>query len=282
VQKLQRELSLAKNQLAALINLKPDTRFSLELPDRTDVVPELPGSADEMVMVGLRFRSELREGSYRARINKNEMNAALIRALPSLKGVIGLNYDSNSYLYNQSWANAGAQMTWNLMNVFRYPAQKRALIAEGAVIDQRQLALTLAVMTQIHVSRVRFIRFSQELGTIRSSEEVQERILALSRGGFQAHTVSQQDLVREEMNSVLAEIKYDAAYADVQNAYANLYASMGLDNFDIDIQPNTPIAEIAGKLQQHWTERASSLPPMPEPPAADDTTNTATQGSTPQ
>jgi hypothetical protein len=173
-------------------------------------------------------------------------------------------------------------MTWNLMNVFRYPAQKRALVAEGAVIDQRQLALTLAVMTQIHVSRVRFIRFSQELSTIRSAEDVQERILALSRGGFQAHTVSQQDLVREEMNSVLAEIRYDAAYADVQNAYANLYASMGLDNFDIDIQPDTPIAEIADKLQQHWTERASSLPPMPEPPATDDTSDTATQGSTPQ
>ena len=284
VQKLQRELSLAKNQLAALINLKPDTRFSLELPDRTDVVPELPGSADEMVMVGLRFRSELREGGYRARINKNEMNAALIRALPSLKGVIGLNYDSNRYLYNQSWANAGTQMTWNLMNVFRYPAQKRALIAEGAVIDQRQLALTLAVMTQIHVSRVRFIRFSQELGTIRSSQEVQERILSLSRGGFQAHTVSQQDLVREEMNSVLAEIKYDAAYADVQNAYANLYASMGLDNFDIDIQPTTPIQEIADKLQTHWTERASSLPPMPEPSASEtpDAGTNPPQGSTAQ
>jgi outer membrane protein TolC len=278
VQKLQRELSLAKNQLAALINLKPETRFSLELPDRTDVVPELPGSADEMVMVGLRFRSELREGGYRARINKTEMDAALIRALPSLKGVLGLNYDSNSYLYNNSWNNAGVQMTWNLMNVFRYPAQKRALVAEGAVIEQRQLALTLAVMTQIHVSRIRFIRFSQELGTIRSSQEVQERILGLSRGGFNAHTVSQQDLVREEMNSVLAEIRYDAAYADVQNAFANLYASMGLDNFDIVIRPDTPIDEIASKLQQHWTERATSLPAMA--PITDTTQDS--QGSTSQ
>jgi outer membrane protein TolC len=278
VQKLQRELSLAKNQLAALINLKPETRFSLELPDRTDVVPELPGSADEMVMVGLRFRSDLREGGYRARINKNEMDAALIRALPSLKGVLGLNYDSNSYLYNNSWNNAGVQMTWNLMNVFRYPAQKRALVAEGAVIEQRQLALTLAVMTQIHVSRIRFIRFSQELGTIRSSQEVQERILGLSRGGFNAHTVSQQDLVREEMNSVLAEIRYDAAYADVQNAFANLYASMGLDNFDIVIRPDTPIDEIASKLQQHWTERATSLPAMA--PITDTTQDS--QGSTSQ
>jgi outer membrane protein TolC len=69
VQKLQRELSLSKNQLAALINLRPGTRYSLVLPDRTDIVPELPGSADEMIMVGLRFRSELREGGYRQRIN---------------------------------------------------------------------------------------------------------------------------------------------------------------------------------------------------------------------
>jgi outer membrane protein TolC len=265
VQKLQRELSLSKNQLAALINLKPETRFSLVLPDRTDVVPELPGSADEMVMVGLRFRSELREGGYRARINQNEIKASLIRALPSLKAVIGVNFDSNEYLYNNQWAHYSTQVSWNLINLFRYPLQKRSLVAEGQVIEQRQLALTLAVMTQIHVARVRFIRFSQELGTVRSAEEVQENILELSRGGFKAHTVSQQALVREEMNAILAEIRYDAAYADVQNAYANLYGSMGLDNFNYDLRPDAPVAEIAAKLQEHWSERAGTLPRMPEP-----------------
>jgi outer membrane protein TolC len=265
VQKLQRELSLSKNQLAALINLKPDTRFSLVLPDRTDVVPELPGSSDEMVMVGLRFRSELREGGYRARINQNEIKASLIRALPSLKAVIGVNFDSNEYLYNNQWAHYSTQVSWNLINLFRYPLQKRSLVAEGEVIEQRQLALTLAVMTQIHVARVRFIRFSQELGTVRSAEEVQENILELSRGGFKARTVSQQALVREEMNAILAEIRYDAAYADVQNAYANLYGSMGLDNFNYDLRADAPVAEIAAKLQEHWSERASTLPRMPEP-----------------
>ncbi|WP_263146727.1 TolC family protein [Pseudomonas sp. RIT-PI-AD] len=264
VQKLERELSLAKNQLAALINLKPDAHYSLVLPDRTDVVPELPGSADEMVMVGLRYRSELREGAYRQRISQNEMKAALIRSMPSLRAVLGVNYDSNSYLYNDKWVSYSGQISWNLMNVFRYPMEKAALQAEEKVIEQRQLALTLAVMTQIHIARIRFIRFSQELGIVRDAQEVQERIANLSRGGFQAKTVSQQDLVREEMNSILAQVRYDSAYADVQNAYANLYASMGLDNFDIDVQPETPIAVIAAKLQEHWSERASSLPPMPE------------------
>jgi outer membrane protein TolC len=265
VQKLQRELSLSKNQLAALINLRPDTRYSLVLPDRTDIVPELPGSADEMMMVGLRFRSELREGGYRQRINANELTASLIRALPSLKGIIGLNYDSNEYLYNDKWMRYSGQISWNLINLFRYPMQKQALEAEGKVIEQRQLALTLAVMTQIHVSRVRFIRFSQELTTIRSAEEVQGHILNLSRGGFKARTVSQQAVVREEMNAILAEIRYDAAYADVQNAYANLYASMGLDNFDFDIREDESISSIAGKLEHYWSERASTLPAMAEP-----------------
>ncbi|GGK09090.1 hypothetical protein GCM10009304_39040 [Pseudomonas matsuisoli] len=264
VQKLQRELALAKNQLAALINLKPETRYTLVLPDRTDIVPELPGSADEMIMVGLRYRPELREGAYRKRINEAEAKAALIRAFPSLKGVLGLNYDSNDYLYHSQWLSYGGRVTWNLMSLFRYPMQKEALIAEGEVIDQRQMALTMAIMTQIHVARVRFIRYAQELGTVRSSQEVQDRILDLSRGGFQARTVSQQDLVREELNSVLAEIRYDSAYADVQNAYANLYASMGLDNSDDALDLNAPVADIAAKLHEHWTEHATILPPLPE------------------
>lgn len=264
VQKLQRELALAKNQLAALINLKPETRYSLVLPDRTDIVPELPGSADEMIMVGLSYRAELREGAYRKRINEAEAKAALIRALPSLKAVLGFNYDSNDYLYQQQWLSYGGRITWNLMSLFRYPMQKEALLAEGEVIDQRQMALTMAIMTQIHVARVRFIRYAQELGTVRGSQEVQERILALSRGGFQARTVSQQDLVREELNAVLAEIRYDSAYADVQNAYANLYASMGLDNWDRDLDLNAPVSALAEKLHEHWTEHATILPSLPD------------------
>ncbi|MBW5415825.1 TolC family protein [Pseudomonas sp. MAG002Y] len=266
VQKLQRELALAKNQLAALINLKPDTRFTLILPDRTDVVPELPGSASEMVITGLRFRSEMHESLYRRRINANELNAALIKAFPSVKAVLGLNYDSNKYLTDNEWLSYSSQVSWNLMSLIRYPRQRDAIKAEGQVIEQRELALTMAIMTQVHVARVRFIRFSQELGTIRKAQQVQDNILKLSRGGFKAHTVSQQDLVREEMNSILAEVSYDAAYADVQNAYANLYASMGLDNFDINIDAHTSVAIIAAQLKEHWIEHASTLPPLPEKP----------------
>jgi outer membrane protein TolC len=264
VLKLQRELSLSKSQLAALINLAPNTEFVLVLPSRTDVVPELPGAADDMVLTGLRFRPEVHEASYRREINTLEKQTAFLRTLPSLKGILGINHDSNPYLSHGSWLNASARISWNLLDVFRYPAHKRVLEAETRVLEQRELALTMAVATQVHVARLRFQLLAQELNSIRRSYVVQDRILDLSRSGFKARSVSQQSLVREEMNSVLSEVRYDSAYADLQNAYANLYASMGLDNFEIENTGTMPVAKFAAALEAHWNDRALTLPAMNE------------------
>jgi outer membrane protein TolC len=264
VQRLQRELTLAKNQLAALMNLTPDTNFRLVLPDRTDVVPELPGSANEMVITGLRFRPEMREAGFRRQITELEDRASLLRSLPSLKAVLGLNYDSNQFLYNNDWLDFSARVSWSVMSVFRRPRERAALLAELAVQDQRDLALTMAVMTQVHVARVRFIRLAQELSVVRQASGVQARLTKTSRDAFKSRAISQQNLVREEMNAVLAEVRYDSAYADLQNAYANLYASMGLDNFDIDMNGTEPLALMIEKLESHWSDRALSLPTLPK------------------
>ena len=260
VQRMQRELFFAKKQLAALINLKPETPFKLVLPDRTAVVPELPGSAEQMILIGLKYRSELRESSYRKRINDNELTKQWVRNLPSFKTLLGMNYDTNKYLYNNEWANFSGTVSWNLMNVFSYPMQHKVVQAEAKVIQAREDALIMAILTQIYVSRARFIRLSQELNTVRQSHEVQDNILELTRAGFQGKIISQMDLVQVEMKTILDEVRYDTAYADLQNAYANLYASMGIDNFDSDITEKDSVSSIAKKLQFYWTEEITTLP----------------------
>ena len=264
VQRLQRELSLSKSQLAALMNLRPDAEFILELPDRTDLVPSLPGSADEMVLVGLKFRPELREIAYNSHLNQLEMRAAFLRTLPTVKALFGFNQDSNDYLYNRQWVGASARVSWNLMSVFKYPATQRALQADADLTAQLQLAMTMAIMTQVHVARVRFVRLSQEIDTISKAQAVQERIVRIARAGLTVRANSQQSLVREELNAILAEVRYDTAYAELQNAYANMYATMGLDDFGIDVTSDMPIAALSRSLHEHWTERAGSLPVITE------------------
>jgi len=259
VARLQRELVLAKRQLAALMNLLPETAYTLELPDRTESVPELPGSTTEMIRTALQLRPELREGAYRIRINDRELDAVLLQNLPSLRVALGLSSDSNRYLENGHWLSTSARASWNLLDVFRYPAIKRTVQAQGDVLRQRQLALTMAVLTQVGVARVRFTQVGRELALARRQQLVQERILELTRAGAAARTLSRQQLVREEMAAVLTEIRFDLAYADMQNAYANLYASIGVDTIVGPITGHEDVHTLAAALEKLWRSRATDV-----------------------
>ncbi len=259
IRQLQRELVIAKAQLAALMNLKPGTEFALVLPDRAQALPAIGLSGEEMMLAALRNRAELREVSYRQRINSKELDAALLSALPNIRGVIGVNYDSNDFLYNNDWLNVGARASWNVLNLFKYPAQKKAVAAQEELLRQRELALTMAVITQVNVSRARFGHLKDELDTASHQYRVQDKIMYQVRAGHRAGAMSQQTLLREEMNTLVSEVKYDIAFAAAQNAYANLFGSMGIDDFGPDISGKEDVATLANSLKQLWAARETAL-----------------------
>ncbi len=259
IRKLQRELVVAKAQLAALMNLRPGTEFSLALPDRTNTLPAVKYAGEDMMMTALLNRPELREVSYRQRINSRELDAALLSALPSFRGVLGVNVDSNDFLFNNDWINYGARASWNVLNLFRLPAHKKAVRAQDDLLQQRELALTMAVMTQVHVSRARFSHLSEELDTASRQMAVQDKILGQIRSGHRAGAMSRQTLLREEMNTLAAEVKYDIAYAEAQNAYAGLFASMGIDEFSPNVTGREDVATLRASLEQMWQDREAAV-----------------------
>lgn len=259
IQSLQRELVIAKAQLAALMNLQPGTDFTLVMPERVNTPPAVSVPGDEMVMTALRNRAELREINYRERINKKELDAALLSALPSLKGVVGANVDSNSFLFNNDWLQYGARASWNILNLFKLPAQKKVIQAQDDLLRQRELALTMAVMTQVHVARATYAHRTNELDTASHQYAVQNKIMYQIRSGFKAGAMSQQTLLREEMNTLVSEVKYDIAYAAAQNAYANLFSSMGIDEFAPDVTGRENVATLATSLSTMWERRATAL-----------------------
>ena len=259
IQQLQRELVIAKSQLAALMNLQPGTEFTLVMPERTATPPTVSVAGEEMVMTALRNRAELREINYRERINKKELDAALLSALPSLRGVIGGNVDSNSFLFNSDWLQYGARASWNILNLFKLPAQKKVIKAQDDLLRQRELALTMAVMTQVHVARANYAHLTGELDTASHQYSVQTKIMYQIRSGFKAGAMSQQTLLREEMNTLVSEVKYDIAYAQAQNAYANLFSAMGIDEFAPDVTGREDVAALSSSLSTLWSARATAL-----------------------
>ena len=255
IQELQRDLSVARAQLAALMNLKPGTRFRLVHPPRLRGRLKVKMSAKEMIRTALRNRPELREVWYKQRINERDLDAAFLELLPGMQIFAGSNYDSNAFLYNNDWVNWGAKASWNLLKLVQYPARRSVIEAQDELLDARALAVTMAVMTQVHVSRVRFRHAAREMATAEEYLGVQRRLVRLMREEAKGDRIGEQTLIREEMNTLVAEVKRDIAYANLQNAYANIYASIGKDPYDHEFDLSQGTKGLARSLRRLWFER---------------------------
>ena len=255
IQRLEKDLSLAKIQLAALMNVRPGEHFTLAQPKRRSSSTKLKMTGEEMVFAALENRPEIRDVQYQLRINAKESKRALLEMLPTANLFATANWDSDSYLNNSNWIGWGAKATWNMLNVFKYPAQKRVIKAKDEVLDARALAVTMAIITQVHVSRVRYNHSKKLYRTAAKHLSVQRGIVKQIRSSHAEGQASEQTLIREEMNTLASQVSADIAYADLQNAYANIFASMGIDPYANDLKAADTIEGLAHSLQQVWIER---------------------------
>ena len=254
IQELQRDLSVARTQLSALMNLRPGTRFSVVGARRLGALAlHLP--LPKLIETALANRPEIRDVWYRRRINEQEYSAALLELLPGLSPYAGTNYDSNDFLYNSNWVSWGAKASWNVIRVFQYPARREVVDAQERLLDARELAVIMAIITQVHVSRIRYYQFAKELATANEYLAAQNRLMDLMRAEAAASRISEQTLIREEMNTLVAEARRDIAHASLQNAFAGVHTSVGLDPYGSEIDLTADVKTLAGKLRTILIER---------------------------
>ena len=251
LQELQRDLAFAKVQLAALMNIPPGQEFEIEIPSRGRNDRSIDISPAMLEQLALENRPELRNVAYDQRINRKEATTALLSLLPGVDFSLGKSYSSNSFLFNKNWLAYGAQVSWNLFNVFKLPATRRAVAAQDEVLMAQRLALSMAILTQVYVSLVQNAHASQEYMTASEYFDTQVKIVDQLQSGVEAKAVTEQSLIREEMNMLLADVKYDIARADVENAYAGLFAAIGVDPVPGGVISGE-VEDLASTLRQHF------------------------------
>ncbi|MEM8691993.1 MAG: TolC family protein [Pseudomonadota bacterium] len=156
LEQLSRDLSVAKRQLAALMNLPIGADFHVEMPKRGRHRSHLEMNRDDMILNAMVNRPELREITYRQRKNDQEVPISTLEAVPGLQVFVGTNFSDNDLLQNDDWVTTGARVSWNLMRLARLSERRRNIGAGGELLDARALALTQAVATQVMVSRSRY------------------------------------------------------------------------------------------------------------------------------
>jgi outer membrane protein TolC len=227
---LEHELAQAKTRLATLMNLAPGTHFSLAAPSEDSLsVPQLAYALQDLEALAMVRRPELREESYLARNAVLETRMSLLRLLPNASLFGGLNYESNKYLANQNWADAGVHVSWNLLNVLSWPATQRSGEARAQVTELRRQALRMTVLTQVHVAWLERARAQAAFSRAQELSRLQDAIQLQTENAARSNSETQLELVRARVETLLATRARDLSYAELVNAQDTIYQAAGID-----------------------------------------------------
>ena len=136
---IEQELSTARVELATLTALPLGADYTV-----VDAAVEvntawLNQPIDKLEETALLRNPDLREGIYNARIAQQETRRAMLKLFPGLSFNYGVKHSNDDYLIHQSWNEAGAQISFNLLGLLAAPAQMRLADAGVALANQRRI-----------------------------------------------------------------------------------------------------------------------------------------------
>ena len=227
---LQKDLVDARTTLITLMGLPPSTALQLVPVDETQYrVPVLKADIATLERSALALRPELMELRYQRRITESEARSALLGLLPGINLYGGLYRDTNDFLLYNTWTGLGTSLSMNLFNVFKAPVVRELADAQKQLAQERRLALTAAVLGQVHLSRVALDLAAEQFETSTEYLDVVRKIRAQTQQLRAAERSGELDLIREEMAELLADLRRDVAYSELQNSYGRVFTTAGLD-----------------------------------------------------
>ncbi|MDB9711248.1 TolC family protein [Candidatus Pelagibacter ubique] len=217
----------AKIQLGTLMGLLPNQKF--KIVDTNEPLTILDMTLDGMEEHALIHRPELIENHYEERISVQQTKAGIISLLPGLNFNAAWTSSSNDYLMNKTNFEYGSTLGANLLNVFSYPKIKKINETNLQIIKEQRLALSMAVLSQVHLSNIDYQMALEEYATADRYYDVSKKITAQVKNAQKIARFGNLELIRERASLLVAELRFDIAYTKLQHAIGQIYTSVGLD-----------------------------------------------------
>jgi outer membrane protein TolC len=250
---IDQELSSAFVELSSLINAPIGQVIQIadvELQNTDASV--LKVSIQAMEEAALAQNADLREQHYNARVAREETRKTMVRLFPNVSFSYGIKYDSDNYLVNRNWNEAGLQLSFNIFNVLTGPAQIKLAEAGVTLADQRRMATQLAVVTQVHLARLQLLNARNQFERADAIYTTDLKIADLVRNRENAQAQSKLDSVSNATAAILSLLRRYQALAQVQSAENRLLASMGLEP-QIGSTSELSLEELTAQLKEHGT-----------------------------
>lgn len=278
IQVLRRDIASGRLELAGLMNVPQGQDFSLQ-PDPPTATPVLPDhQVKDLVSYALLHRPELREEHYQTRISADEAQSTILSLLPGINLTVTGNFDSNRFLVNNLWAEAGSRITWSLVNLLSAPTILENAEMGERVAELRRQSVHLAVATQVQVAWLRMLDAHQEARLAEDMHKVNERLYQLAAARQATATGDELTVIRREAARLFSQARTELSKAESQSAIGSLLISIGVDPLPSEVEAKD-LAALADDLKAHltnWRHGLSSVPgvaamaqtPPPQVPAA--------------
>ncbi|HYR24977.1 MAG TPA: TolC family protein [Aquabacterium sp.] len=253
---IEQELSTARVELATLTALPLRSDYTVVEPASDINTVWLNQPLEKMEEVALLRNPDLREGIYNAHIARQETRRALLKLFPGLSFNYGVKHSSDSYLINQNWTEAGAQISFNLLGLLSAPAQMRLADAGVALADQRRMAMQMAVLSQLHIARLQYANTARQYERSDALAQVDGRITEHVTHQAEAQRQSALDRIAQQSTSALSQLRRYQSLSNAQAAASRLQATLGMEP-SIDGAAGMSLAELTeavARSLQTWNQ----------------------------
>jgi outer membrane protein TolC len=223
----QRSLMTAKLELSQLMGFLPGQQFTLAKVEY--IIPEIAMTISLMENTAIMSRPELMETRYQKRISQSEVRAALLSMMPNLSLTASANSNDSDYQKHNDYVEMGAQVSYNLMSAFSGPKNRKVAKAGVDVAEERRLAMAMAVVSQVHIANMNFVQSRQDYRVAEEYLDVSRRLTKQTRDAQKVAKFGELEVIRQEASLLLANLRRDIAFAELQNSFSTVYASVGLD-----------------------------------------------------
>lgn len=226
---IEQELVTSRFELAALINAPVMLDVVLDTAEAPAGKDLLDTPAEAMEEQALTQNAELREHLYQRRIAATEARKVLAKAYPNLTLSVGTYHDSDGYLVNSGWSEAGVQLSFNLLNLLTLPVQQRSAQAAIALADQRRLATHVALVAQVHVAREQLAGARRQFERADSLWKLDDAIREQTQRREQAQAGTKLDRVAAQTSAIISLLRRYQALAQWHAAVSRMQATLGVD-----------------------------------------------------
>lgn len=252
----RRTVDAAQIELAALINQPPGVHIELADTEQLPELPELPvDDLDTLEQVALAHSSDYTGQLYNARIAQREARKSLLRLLPGLEFSYGGHYDSNSYLYNDTWAEAGVRVSWNLLRLFALGDIRAQNEARDNLVEARRLAANMATVARVNLGWQQYRNALNDLSLSNEFLTIDEQIADYSGQARSSNAMSGTQTLMNEARALNSVLTNSLDYVKAQDAYGGFLFSLGFNpvpenyqSFDVQALSNRINAAFA-----EWT-----------------------------